>query len=169
MYSRGETANHAATSFFFYMSSPSQFCIALPAALPIVCVCAGFVFMTTPVIRRHCRAAGVNTAEVHYSHCCSCLLPGSRLCLQSGFFFFHFRSRCRIVHALCLTNTGFEPEFITTMTSIKHKMLSLQPPCVQLSTIKLRAGPMLSQRWFVWDKCQCATVITVVKDSFYYC
>lgn len=43
---------------FSTCQAPSQ----LPAA-PLSCFCAGYVFMTTPVIRCCCRAAGVNTAE----------------------------------------------------------------------------------------------------------
>lgn len=87
MYSGEETPNHAAPSLFFYTSAPSELSISPLAAPPIVCVC--FVFTTTPLIRCRRRAAVVNTAEVHYTGCCCCPLPGSGLRLQSGHFFFY--------------------------------------------------------------------------------
>lgn len=90
--------------------------------------------MTTPVIRHRCRAAGVNTAELHYADCCCCLLPGSRLCLQSFFlvffFFYNVRSRqeqtqnyaCSFSH----TYTGLEPERDTApLSPLQHKTWSL--------------------------------------------
>lgn len=89
VYSRGDTWQLMQPLVPFSICHPHPsfaFLHQLPPSTPQSCVCAGFVFMTTPVIRRHCRAAGVNTAEVHYTDCCSCLLPGSRLCLQSGVF-----------------------------------------------------------------------------------
>lgn len=107
MYSRKETLGNSCSYYFFlYVTRIPVLHFSVAPPRPPSCVCAGFVFMTTPVIRRHCRAAGVNTAEVHYTDCCSCLLPGSRRCLQPG----HFRSKCRLVRAFSLpyTYAGFE-------------------------------------------------------------
>lgn len=111
----GRGVTHAATTSSFFPACRPHPRPALLYQLPphptLVCVCAGFVFMTTPVIHCHCRAAVVNTAEVHYTNCCCCLLPGSRLCLQSEFFCFffliffyvHFSGRCRLMCALSPT------------------------------------------------------------------
>lgn len=131
----------------------SKVCISL-AAPCLLCVCAGFVFMTTPVIRRCCGAAGVNTAEVHYTHCCFCfyLAPG---CFQWG----------------CTS----EPHAELSMQFITHthnhtqfdfiQMLSLQPPCDQLSTMKPRAGPMLGRRWLVRDAITAAAITFSATES----
>lgn len=152
MYSSGETANHAATSFFFYTSPLCKFCIALAAAPPRICVCAGFVLMTTPVIRRRCRAAGVNTAEVHYFDCCACLYlaPGC-VCSQHFSSFFSGTLQKQLQNCACTlshkhTYAEFEPEFIVTVTSIKRKMLSLQPPCDQLSSLNQGQDQCKSRR-----------------------
>lgn len=169
----------AATSFLFYMSPPSKFCICLPARHPppSFCVCAGFVFMTNPVIHRRCRAADVNTAEVHYTVCCSCPLPGSRLSLQSDRHFFFFFWFCFVfVGVMCVcggvslrkqTYTVCEPEFIVIMTSIKLKMLSLKSLC-QIVHHKRRVRSLLVQRWFVRDKHRCDSEITVVEMNWHY-
>lgn len=72
----------------------------------------------------------------------SCLLPGSRLCLQSGVVLFFFsEADARITSH---TYIGFEPKCTKTW-----HVLSRQLPCAQLSTIISRAGSMLGQRWSV--------------------
>lgn len=94
---RGGSLGSSHSRFFFlcHFHPSLAFLYQLPASLP--CVCACFVFMTTPVIRRHCRAAGVNTAEVHYAAWSSCLLPGSRRC-----FCVCSLEKCSFMHALSL-------------------------------------------------------------------
>lgn len=45
------------------------------------------------------------------------------------------------------------------------QMLSLQPPCDQLSTMKPRAGPMLGRRWLVRDAITAAAITFSATES----
>lgn len=127
MHSRGETVgNSSSPSGFLYVTH--ILVLHFSTSCPPSCVCAGFVFMTTPVIRRYCRELLVLTQLRCITQtvvAASYLAPGS--VLQSGVFFFcdYFRSRCRYVQALSLSYIykWFEQGcVIVTMTSLKHKM-----------------------------------------------
>lgn len=90
MHSRGETVgNSSSPSGFLFLYVTHILVLHFSTSCPPSCVCAGFVFMTTPVIRRYCRELLVLTQLRCITQtvvAASYLAPGS--VLQSGVFFF---------------------------------------------------------------------------------